>query len=309
MLTNFFGKSKPINTIIIIGFFVTAYLLSVLKGRVIFQWEAFPLALVMFGAVNFIDIKNDLTLSNSYMFLFFVLLMCFFYETTTINSVFYENLMLFFFFRRVYSLQSYKKMYQKLFDAGLVLGFIFSLNSTSAAFNPYVIVFALFLYLAIFFYNRVSVRTLLIPAIGFVVPLFLHFTYCFLTDTVDAFYDVFRWDFNSNFSIYSQPKFLFPIVFTLFFTMIAFFVKTLKVIVTKSSFQSTWHLIITHFVLAVMVIVLTKNKTGSEFLYILFPMALILANGLELYRKKRIANIGLILFVICAFAFLFYVKS
>lgn len=293
MLANFFGKSKPISIVVTILLFFVLYSFAVIGGKVPFQISVLPLFLLVFGIVIFIIVKNNLTFDNSYAFLIFVILIGFFPRSIQINATFYANLTLLLFLRKAYSLQSSKKLFQKLFDAGFWLGISFLTE-------PFIVVFGLLLYTSIYFHKRLTIRTLIIPALGFFVPVFLYFTYTFWHDKTVDFKRLFIWFTNYNFDLYKNSNYLFLICFIGFFVLISGFFKTPRALAIKNDFRKNWILILLHFSLSLVLLILTKNKNESEFLYILFPSALILANGLEIYQKKRISDITLFLFLIIA---------
>ncbi|MGY8909650.1 MAG: DUF6427 family protein, partial [Flavobacteriales bacterium] len=54
----------------------------------------------------------------------------------------------------------------------------------------------------------------------------------------------------------------------------------------------------TNFIILLTFLFCIPEKNGSELIYILFPTSIILANGVELIKKKIIKNIVLYLFLI-----------
>lgn len=293
MLTNFFGKSKPINSLLVFTLFLLLFVLAFLNGKTPFEWSIFPWFILLFGIVNFIISKNNLTFGNSYAFLFFVLLLGFFPKVISINTLFYANVTLLLFLRKVYSLQSPKKLVQKLFDAGMWLGVSFLIA-------PFLLLFSILLFAAIFLYKRSTIQAVLTPVLGFFAPVFLYFTYCFWFDKTAMFNKLFSWFTDYDFNLYQQNNYLIPLIFVIIFVLMSIFIKTPKALAVKNRFRSSWLVLLLNFLLAVIVVALTDAKDGSELLYIVFPSAVILANGLELYQKKWIGDVVLILFFIGA---------
>lgn len=193
MLTNFFGKSKPINFIVLLLVFFCAFFLnsfhsfsaSEMKPFFMVEKTVFFLVLtfLLFG-VNFIISRNKLTLDNSYALLFYLLVISFFSKYLYDYQVFLEYFLHLFFLRKVYSLQTLKEVFKKLFDAGFWLGVM-------CLMNPFLIVFSLLLFTAIIVHKRVRFQTLLIPVIGFLIPIFLFFTYSFWIGELSLFTDKF----------------------------------------------------------------------------------------------------------------------
>ncbi|CAM1345828.1 DUF6427 family protein [Tenacibaculum crassostreae] len=296
MLANFFGKSKPINFIVLFGLFLGYFVLSVFSKELSFILvKEIAWFLVVFSVYNFIIAKNLLTYDNSFAFLFFVILIGFFPDTIRINNTFFANLTVLLFLRKVYSLQSSKNVFHKLFDGGLWLGISFLIE-------PYTGLLILLLYLSIFLHQRFTYQTLLIPVIGIFGPLFLYFTYHFWYDKPEKFTSLFNWDFNPDLSMYLNQKLLIPIIFISFFVIISVLLKSPKAFSVKNKFRKNWILILTQLVITTVILILVKDDSGSEFLYVFFPLSVVLANGIEFFQKKWYADIIILLFLIASFA-------
>ncbi|TYP99707.1 hypothetical protein C7447_101311 [Tenacibaculum adriaticum] len=295
MLTNFFSKSKPITVLLIIALFLCYYFMAFLSGKIasINLW-VLPLFLLMFSIAGFINSKNALTFDNSYAFLFLVFFIGMFPETLKINSTFYSNLTLLLFLRKVYSIQSSKNLFKKLFDGGLWLGITFLIE-------PFSIQFGILLYISIYLHQRFTYQTILIPLIGFFAPTFLYFTYCLWYDKLQDFELLFDWFTHYDLSLYNQFSYLLPIYFVCVFIMLSVFFKTPKALAIKNSFRKNWILLLLNFAIAFLLLILVKDRNGSEILYLFFPSALIIANGLELFERKWFIDVVPFSFIVCAF--------
>jgi hypothetical protein len=307
MLTNFFGKSKPINFIVIISLFFIYFLIATFEGVSTGDFSGsfllktigiVCLFLMLFFFYNFIVSKNNLTYDNSYAFLLFVLFIGFF--TTYFLEV--NGIILFFlhllFLRKIYSIQSSKTLFQKLFDSGFWLGILFVLE-------PFSIVYFVLLYASIYIYQKITLRTILIPIIGFISPLILYFTYLFWYDRVEEFQQCFHFFTSYNLSLYAQNIFLIPLILIGFCTITAMLLKTPKALSVKNTFRKSWLLIIFNLLIASIFIILLPEKKGVELLFILFPISIIVANGLEMILKNSIKDLALMLLLLCSFIFPF----
>lgn len=297
MLANFFNKSKPINFIVIVAVFLVYFFIDVFNGytsNITFgnyaleKLKTLLLFITYFSIYIFILLKNELTFDNSYAFLFLVILTSVFPNSLSINNVFYTNLILLLFYRKLYSLQSSKNTFKKIYDAGFWLGTLFLVE-------PFTLVFGLLLYGAIYLYQRTSVQTLLIPFIGFFTPLFLYFTYCFWHNKTDLFTKLFYWTTSYDFSIYHTSKFIFSTLSMGFLTLISIVFKTPKALSVINSFKSTWKLILLHIAITILLFIVINERTSNEFLFLFFPVTIILTNGIELIHKKWVVDIVLIL--------------
>ena len=282
MIANFFSKSKPVNFVVLFLLFLIYFGITLFLKKISFLSagkEVF-LFIIIFSIYNFIILKNEVTSDNSFAFLFYVMLIGFFIKYIEINSIFYANLVCLLLFRKAYSLQSSKKVYQKLFDAGLWLGISFIIE-------PYTLIFIFLLYTATYLHNQLTYRTLIIPVLGCFVPVFLFYTYCLWFGNAEQFSILFSWKIIFNYHLYSSENFLFSVFFIGIFTFLAIVLKSQKNLMLLSRFRKNWLLILFHLILSGIVFIQVPERTGVEFLYLLFPTSVILANGIELIKKMR----------------------
>ena len=302
MLANFFGKSKPINFIVLLLVFVCAFFLNTFQT---FSTEDLTLlfmikkivfflvsTLLLFG-VNFVVSKNKLTLGNSYALLFCLLVISFFSTYLYDNQVIFEYFIHLLFLRKIYSLQTLKEVFKKLFDAGFWLGVMCLLN-------PFLIVFFLFIIIALIVHKLVRFQTVLISVIGFLIPVFLFFTYSFWIDALPLFTNKFLMYTTYDFSVYKEIRLLAPLLILSVFLLFAIFMKTGSTLSVSNRFRKNWVLLLIHLFISISYLFFTFNRDGSELLIAAFPVAVILANGFESIQRQLLKEIGLILFVVCA---------
>lgn len=297
MLANFFNNSKHINSIILFAGFICIYIVAFLGNNIAFNVLDFPAFLVVFVLIIYIDAKNNLTFDNSYTLLFFVLLIGFFIKVVALNTTFFANVFLLLFFKEVYSLQKGENILQKLYGAGFWLGASFILE-------PFSVIFGGVLCIAILLHYKVNIQTISLPFLGFITPVFLFFTYCFWYDKLTNFTTLFL-KFTTYRFTWFESSFMFPVVFIGVFLIIAVLIKTPRVLPVKNLFRKSWILTLYHFIIAIVFIIFSMNKNGSEFLYVFLPTAVILANGFELISNKWLSNGLLLMFIIASFTFSF----
>ncbi|MDG1245858.1 MAG: DUF6427 family protein [Polaribacter sp.] len=302
MLANFFGKSKPINFIVLLLVFVCAFFLnsfhsfSMSEITLFFIVEKIVFFLVftflLFG-VNFIVSKNKLTLDNSYALLFYLLVISFFSKYLYDYQVILEYLLHLLFLRKVYSLQTLKEVFKKLFDAGFWLGVM-------CIINPFLIVFSLLIFTALIIHKRVRFQTVLISLIGFLTPIFLFFTYSFWIGELSLFKDKFVLYTTYDFSMYKETEFLAPLITLSIFLLFAIFMKTGSAFSVNNRFRKSWILLLIHLFVSISYLFISFDRDGSELLIAAFPAAVILANGFESIQRTFLKEIVLILFVLIA---------
>ncbi|WP_299672633.1 DUF6427 family protein [uncultured Tenacibaculum sp.] len=288
MLTNFFSTTKPVNSMFIIGLFICYVVAGFFTNYVnLVNVPLFLWFLTLFAIANFVNSKNNLTFDNSYFFLFFIILLSFFPETFKINTFFYSNLILTIYIRRVYSFQSSKNIIKKLFDSGFWIGISFLIE-------PFTLVFFPLTFIGILIHQHIDIRRILTPIIGFSVPIILYFTYTLWYENPDDFNVLFNWYTNYDFSIYNTSRYLILFGLILLLVTISSILKTPKTLRVKNSFRKNWILICFHFFFSLILLLILKDRNGSEVLYIIFPAALVIANGFELFQKKWYADFILI---------------
>ena len=302
MLANFFGKSNPTNFVVIIGFFFCFFMIAVFNG---FQENVFtenPILTISGMLILFLSIlyffhlivtKSKLTFNNAYALLLFIVFLGFFSNELLELKMLILFLLHILFLKKLYSLKYSKVIFQILFDSGLFLGVIF-------IFEPFSIIYIVLLYIAIYFYHKITVRTLIIPIVGFLVPLVFYFTYHFWQNTLDDFLQLFYFLPNYNEFIYLKDQFLIPLLFIGFCTVASLLLKTPLVISINNKFRKSWFLLIFNLGISVCFVLILPQKNGSELLFILFPVAIIVANGIETIANIVLKDAILVFLILCS---------
>ena len=300
MLANFLNKSKPINFIGLLIFFFFCYIINVLlsvfkNGFALDSLLESTILLFLFLGVfffyNFILSKNKLTFDNSFaFFLFTVLLVSLLAELSNFKSLILVIIYLFF-LRKVYRLRTSRILIKKLFDCGFWLGVLFILE-------PLSILFLVIIFIGVFLHQKITLNTLFVPIIGFATPLFIYFTYLFWIDKTIEFTELFNYTFNYDIELYKSSKYIrfFTSIFIVSFVSIVF--KSIATLAVNNTFRKSWYLLIANFLIVIIFLILKPEKNGSEILYILFPVSVICANGVELVKKQFIKNLLLYFFLI-----------
>jgi uncharacterized membrane protein HdeD (DUF308 family) len=195
--------------------------------------------------------------------------------------------------RKIYSLKSEKNTLQKLFDSGFWLGILFIQE-------PFSDVFGVLIYMAIFLRQKSVINTLIAPTIGFITPLIIYFTYCFWFDKSYLFTNLFYFDTLDSFVFNSENTYYWIALVVFVLSMISIFLKSPKVFSVNNSFRKNWILLIINFLSGVFFALFIPNKNDSELLFLIFPAAIIIANGLESVSSNFIKNIVFALLIASA---------
>ena len=298
MLANFFSKSKPVNFIIIIVLFLVYYVLD----NFLYSFEAItfnvlmtlPLYLGVFFLYNFIISKNRLTKDDSYGFLLFVIGLGCLPQLNIGYELLLKYTVLLLFLRRVYSLRTLKSVYEKLFDSGLWLGVLFLVS-------PEYVLYLFLLFSAVLLFIKITFRTVVIPILGFLTPLFLFFTYHFYFDTLDVFYQLFDIGFEFDFSNYNTTSY--GVISAIFgvFAFASILLKTRKIFSVSNTFKRSWSLLIIHLLISLSALFLIPQKDGAALIAILIPSTILIANWIQSIERKLVVNVILLLFLVVSF--------
>jgi len=304
MIAKFFNKTRPINTLIIILVLTFIYTLSFFYlteesvGLLFFSKRTlfFLVLLVTFFIVNFIVRKNKLTKDNSYVL--FILGLCFgMFPFATLNKhLLITHLILLLAYRRIYSLRSNKNTKEKLFDSAFWIGI-------ATIVYPDSFLYLLLIYAAIYTFNKSTIRNILIPLVGFLTPILIYGVYLLTVDDLNSFN--LQLNYSFSFLNYNSLELLIPIALILGYLLWAIFPTTVKIVTVNNEFRTSWFLLLIHLLISVIVIILSPNKNGSEFLFMFFPTAIILTNYLQIVKEKWFKEIFLYLFLVITIAIYF----
>ena len=306
MIANFFNKTKPATIFILVAllfvyYFTATFLLHSAElsfNFLIKRISFFVFISLMLLIVNFIIKKNKLTKDNSYALLLMVFLLGTFPEAMFSYKIVLANIALLLGFRKIYSLRSGLDTKLKLFDASFWIGIATLIYSWS-------IFYLLLVYLAMIIHQKLTVKNLFIPIVGFVTPMTIYFTYCLYFEDAAFFYNKFNYEINLDFSSYTSLKLLIPFIFLSITLLWSLLKVTPKVVSVRNNFKFSWDVLINHLLISAVIIVLAPTKNGSELFFLIFPSAVIVANLMHLIKSKIFINAVLYGFLLISVAVYF----
>ncbi len=287
MIANFFNKTKPINTLFIIGLLLFIYLFSIilhLDEEITLYFMAkkagnFSLLLVIIFTVNFIVRKNNLTKDNSYIILVFVILFGMFPFSVLEFELLVVNLILLFAYRRIYSLRTSKETQKKIFDSAFWIGI-------ATIIAPWSLLAILLIYVAIYLFDKVTWRNAIVPLVGFCSPIVIYIAYLYLINGIDTFSEDFKFMYSFSFGVFNSSKLLIPLALVSSLIIWSIFPTTFKITTVNNEFKNSWYLVIFHFFIVLFVVLPWPVKNGSELLLLFFPIAVIFTNYLQIIEEK-----------------------
>ncbi|PKA82903.1 hypothetical protein ATE92_1043 [Ulvibacter sp. MAR_2010_11] len=282
MLTSFFGKSNPVNYLILGIFIGLGYIIAIFTGPPIeFSLQnivayIFGLGLCVFTMllVDFIIRKNDLTKPNTFGILFFscflIMLPIIFFD----RNILLSNAFLLLALRRILSLKSEKNPEKKVLDASLWI-------SIAAFFYVYSLLFFAVLFLAILRKKHTTYKHLLIPFVGFFGVFAIATAYNYVV------FGSFNWFFefdaliNFDFSAYNSVALLIPLTILVTLIIWTSIHRLYKLASVAKKDRPNYLLMLIITAAAVLMVLASPQRTGAELLFLVSPLAIIAANYVE----------------------------
>ncbi|MEP3837366.1 MAG: DUF6427 family protein [Algibacter sp.] len=305
MITSFFNKSKPIYFVVVFFIVVLAFVnarIYAVNGGLNFDYilKQTLLIFVAYASIlllSFIANKNHLTNRNSYEVLLFSLFMLFITQTTSNDNVLFSNFFVLLGLRRIVSMRSPKNIKKKLFDAAFWI-------AIASLFYFWSILFFVLILLSLVLYTDNNIRHWLIPFLG-VFTVFIISSSASLV-LFDNYFGLFNWSpqISYDFSNYNSAVYLISITVLLSFGIWSsiFYLNNVKK--QKKAFRASFKTIILAAIIGFFIVILAPKKTGSEFLFLFAPLAIIIANYIEIIPDKWFKELFLGVLIILPFALL-----
>ncbi|MGB5497765.1 MAG: hypothetical protein WBM77_02420 [Maribacter sp.] len=302
MISGIFGKTKPINYILVLTFlflfywFVHFVLYEKVYGYEQLVWQVVVLAVLLFTffIVDFVVIRNKLTGANSYTILFFALLMVIFPETLMDDKAVLSNFFILLATRRLISMRSLKNLKIKIFDASLWIMF-------GSLFYDWALLFLLGVFIAIYIYEPKNFKNWIVPfAAGFVVFM-IFYSFLILSNNQDFLYRHYQFSikFDADYYLNWTNSFKLIIYTILFFVLSIFvFLKFGKAGVGKIV---TTRLIVFSFVIGLLLNVLISSGNLYPIQLTFFPAAVLMTNYVESIKRENIKEIVLMFSIFIPF--------
>ncbi len=298
MISSIFGKTKPINFIIVLSFlFVTYWIVHFLLFdktydlyEIVFQMLIFAVLAFSIFVIDFIVKRNKITAPNSFAILFYALLILVFPETLADRNAVFCSLFLLLATRRLISIRSLKNIKPKVFDATLWV-------MVSSLFYEWAVLYLVLVFLAIYIYEPKNIRNWMVPFAG-VFTVFM-IAYCILVLSNNSEFLVNHYQFQFDFNVtyfskwFNSTKLVIYVLLTVFAIIFAF----LKLGKAGLGQIVTMRLIGFSFVLGVILKVLTSSTDVYPIMVTFFPASVFITNYVESIKKPNIKEVVLIVSV------------
>lgn len=308
MITSVFRKANPINFVLIVLLLIFGYVIYQICHQegayyfIDFISDILVLGVLLFTVfmVNFISKRNNLCKDNTYVFLTYFLLLLLLSDVLGVNNVILSNFFVLLALRRLISLQSQINTKEKIFDASLWI-FIASL------FHFWSILFIVLVFLAIIFHVSADYRNWVLPIIALVtvVILTLFFGLLLAPEWLEAFPTSIQTSFSFDYFPNKASSAALMLYGLLGLGLLGYFLLSLS---SKAlNLLSSNKLIIATFLIAIVLFLISPEKTNALLMYSFFPLAIMSSTFLENFKEYWTKEVYVVLFVVVAI--IFYVNN
>ncbi len=295
MISSIFGKTKPINFIIVLSFlFLTYWVVHFFLFDKAYDTFELVLQVLYFGVlafsifvVDFIVKRNKITAANSFAILFYALLILVFPETLADSNAIFCSLFLLLATRRLISIRSLKNIKLKIFDATLWV-------MVSSLFYEWAVLYLILIFLAIYIYEPKNVRNWMVPFAGIFTVFMIAYCVLILANQPEFLVHHYEFQFDFNVTYFSKwinsTKLVSYVLLTIFAIIFAF----LKLGKAGLGQIVTMRLIGFSFVLGLILKILTSSADAHPIMVTFFPASIFISNYVESIKKPNIKEVVLI---------------
>lgn len=306
MISSIFGKTKPINYIIILTFLVVFYGLTLFllfsipynPENLVAQLLTLIALLFLIFVVNFVIKRNKITEPNTWTILFFTLLIVVFPEVLLDNNGIFCTLFLLLATRRLLSIKSLKKIKLKILDASIWV-------LVSSLFYDWALLYMILVFITIYLYQPKNIRNWIVPFIGFFAVGIISFAVLSLFN-LQGFMEkhyVFSVNISKDF-IFEWKNSLSLFIYIL--ASLTLFVFTfLKLSKAGQGRINTMRLIALFFFIGLIITFLESFNEITPLLITFFPASVFLTNYIENIRRTKLKEALLISLLLIPFMVLF----
>jgi len=287
MITSIFSKSKPINFLIVFVFTFLAFLivkykyvqLPVITMFIAEQAATFTILYFSILLLNFIASKNDLTLKNNFEILLYSLFLLLIPEALMSSKVIWANFFIMLALRRLISLRSKKSIKTKLFDSAILI-------SVASLFYFWSLLFFGLIPIVLLFYSSNNIKHWLIPFLGLVTVFVLSISVSIIW--YNDYWSLLNTNYYIGFNFNPYNSFHFLVGLTILFSFGAwasyYYLRSFKK--KMRNIRPTFKTVFVALIIAFIIIAISPKKNGSELLFLLAPLAIIITNYIEIIKER-----------------------
>ena len=296
MITSFFRTSKPLHYLIFLVLFFAIFVFQSFYNHNINQspisyltlFCVFFLFLVTFFVYVFIITKNDLTQKNSFAALYLCLFIGILPQFFLTPIVMLSNLFVLLGLRRIFSLKKNLNTKKKLFDAGFWI-------ALATIFYPWSVLYFVPLFVAIlmitsdYFKNTFAV---FFGALSVSLTAFLYIY--FLNKDFDIWLKQMP-QINLDLSIYYDLITFFPLAILLTSSLWGISSLFNRMVFKTSKSRFVYFILLFALVIGLIIPLVSENKSMADFIFLVFPLAIVMANNTEQTHSQWLPSVFILL--------------
>ncbi|WP_299393606.1 DUF6427 family protein [uncultured Gelidibacter sp.] len=287
MISSFFSKAKPIHLLVVSALLLVVFTIAKLSAitapfslELLFkQMFLFGVCLASLFVLDFFVSKNNLTKKNSYKILMFGLFVAVLPETLLNSKLLIANLFILLALRRLISLRSHKEIKKKLFDAAFWVSLATLLFFWASLF--YILIF-----IALLLYSIVDIKNWVIPILGILCVAVITASYMIVMNIEFQPYLHGFFDVSFDFTPLNSKRIIIAATLLLSYGTWASFYYLKNIKHQLKSHRPSFIIVIISSLIALLIILVSPYKDGSEFIFLLSPLAIIMSNYLQIIPEK-----------------------
>ena len=296
MITSFFRTSKPLHYLIFLVLFFAIFVFQSFYNHNINQspisyltlFGVFFLFLVTFFVYVFIITKNDLTQKNSFAALYLCLFIGIIPQFFLTPIVMLSNLFVLLGLRRIFSLKKNLNTKKKLFDAGFWI-------ALATIFYPWAILYFVPLFVAILMITSDYFKNTFAVFFGALSVSLTAFLYIFFLNKDFDIWLKLMPQINLDLSIYYDLITFFPLAILLISSLWGISSLFNKMVFKTSKSRFVYFILFSALVIGLIIPLVSENKSMADFIFLVFPLAIVTANNTEQTHSQWLPSVFILL--------------
>jgi len=303
MLTSLFRKSTPVNYALVVLAATVFYFVykirhsesSTLAGTIALL-AVFLLSLFI---TNFIVKKNSISRDSVYTILFYLLFTLCFPGLFNRPNLLLANFSLILAIRRLVSMHSFKATKEKIFDASFWI-------CLAALFHFWCILFLGLVFISILFHVSRDYRNWVLPFLAIFCVGSAFMLYALVFDPARIDFLIARAHYNISIDYFTDPRqrIALSVYASLAFLFLFWMLATLsnRPLITQSAYKK----IIASFAIAVIIYVISPNKSNDMLVFTIAPLSVMATAAVEYKQERLRENLTVLLVMACGIFLFFY---
>lgn len=296
MITSFFRTSKPLHYLIFLVLFFAIFVFQSFYNHNINQspisyftlFGVFFLFLVTFFVYVFIITKNDLTQKNSFAALYLCLFIGIIPQFFLTPIVMLSNLFVLLGLRRIFSLKKNLNTKKKLFDAGFWI-------ALATIFYPWAILYFVPLFVAILMITSDYFKNTFAVFFGALSVSLTAFLYIFFLNKDFDIWLKLMPQINLDLSIYYDLITFFPLAILLTSSLWGISSLFNRMVFKTSKSRFVYFILFSALVIGLIIPLVSENKSMADFIFLVFPLAIVMANNTEQTHSQWLPSVFILL--------------